>query len=72
MDGDIPLWIKIAYTGLLTVIVPVYAMCYGWRNFLWFSDIALIATGIALCSRKGNQLLWSESMRSVAEGDSEV
>ena len=23
-------------------------MCYGWRNFLWFSDIALIATGIAL------------------------
>ena len=48
VDGDIPLWIKIAYTGLLTVIVPVYAMCYGWRNFLWFSDIALIATGIAL------------------------
>lgn len=48
MDGDIPLWIKIAYTGLLAVILPVYAVRYGWRNFLWFSDIALIATGIAL------------------------
>jgi len=48
VDGDIPLWIKIAYTGLLTVILPVYAKCYGWRNFLWFSDIALIAIGIAL------------------------
>ena len=48
MDGDIPLWIKIAYTGLLIVVLPVYAKCYGWRNFLWFSDIALIAIGIAL------------------------
>ena len=48
MDGDIPLWIKIAYTGLLAVILPVYAVRYGWRNFLWFSDIALIGTGIAL------------------------
>lgn len=48
MNGDIPLLLKIAYTGLLTVILPVYAVRYGWRNFLWFSDIALIGTGIAL------------------------
>ena len=48
MDADIPLWIKIAYTAMLVVIVPVYAVCYGWRNFLWFSDIALIGAGIAL------------------------
>ena len=48
MNGDIPLLLKIAYTGLLTVILPVYAVRYGWRNFLWFSDIALISTGIAL------------------------
>ena len=48
MDGNIPLWIKLAYTGLLAVILPVYWVKYGWRNFLWFSDIALIATGIAL------------------------
>lgn len=48
MDGDIPLWIKVAYTGLLAVILPVNAVWYGWRNFLWFSDIALIGIGIAL------------------------
>jgi hypothetical protein len=48
MDVDIPLWIKLAYGGLLAVILPVYTVCYGWRNFLWFSDIALIGGGIAL------------------------
>ena len=56
MDATLPLWLKIAYTGLVAVILPVYAKTWGWRNFLWFSDIALVATGIALwlesrCSR---------------------
>jgi len=48
MDAQIDLWIKIAYTALLAVIVPVYAISWGWKNFLWFSDIALITTGVAL------------------------
>jgi len=48
MEGQIALWIKIAYTVQLAVILPVYAVVWGWRNFLWFSDIALIGTGIAL------------------------
>nr|WP_214699558.1 hypothetical protein [Variovorax paradoxus] len=48
MHGEIALWIKIAYTVQLAVILPVYAVVWGWRNFLWFSDIALIATGVAL------------------------
>lgn len=48
MDGDIPLWLQIVYTGSLVVILPVYAKWYGWRNFLWFSDIALMGTGVAL------------------------
>jgi hypothetical protein len=48
MPGEIALWIKIAYTAQLAVILPVYAVAWGWRNFLWFSDIALIATGVAL------------------------
>ena len=46
----IPLWLKIAYTLFLCVLVPAY-----WRradagplNFLWFSDIALLGTGAAL------------------------
>ena len=45
---EIDLWIKIAYTAMLAVIVPVYAVSWGWRNFLWFSDITLIGTGVAL------------------------
>ena len=48
MQPEIDLWIKIAYSGMLAVILPVYAVSWGWRNFLWFSDIALIVTGIAL------------------------
>jgi hypothetical protein len=48
MQPEIDLWIKIAYSAMLAVILPVYAVYWGWRNFLWFSDIALIATGIAL------------------------
>ena len=48
MDAQIGLWLKIAYTALLAVIVPVYAVSWGWKNFLWFSDIALITTGVAL------------------------
>jgi hypothetical protein len=46
--GEIALWIKIAYTVQLAVIIPTYTVVWGWRNFLWFSDIALITTGIAL------------------------
>jgi hypothetical protein len=48
----IPLWLKLAYTLVVAAIVPVYLVHYGPANFLWFSDIALIVTGIAL---------WSES-----------
>jgi hypothetical protein len=48
MHGEIDLWIKIAYSAMLAVIIPVYTVYWGWRNFLWFSDIALIGTGIAL------------------------
>jgi hypothetical protein len=44
----VPLWIKILYTLFLCVLVPVYWMHWGPRNFLWFSDIALLATAIAL------------------------
>ena len=48
MDAALPLGVKIAYTAVVAVILPVYARTWGWRNFLWFSDIALVATGIAL------------------------
>jgi hypothetical protein len=51
----IPLWLKIAYTLFLCVLVPAYWRLAeaGPRNFLWFSDIALIATGLALWLENG-------------------
>ena len=48
MPGEIDLWIKITYTALLAVILPTWVVWWGWKNFLWFSDIALITTGFAL------------------------
>jgi hypothetical protein len=46
--GQIPLGVKIGYTLFLLVLVPVYWAHYGPRNFLWFSDIALLATAATL------------------------
>lgn len=39
----IPLWLKLSYTLLVIIIVPVYWRELGPTNFLWFSDIALIS-----------------------------
>lgn len=33
---------KLGYTAFVLVIVLVWRHHYGWRNLLWFSDIALI------------------------------
>jgi hypothetical protein len=48
----IPLWLKLAHTLFLGVLVPIYWKQWGPRNFLWFSDIALIT---------GTAALWLES-----------
>ena len=48
----IALWLKLAYTAMVVAIVPVYYAHYGPANFLWFSDIALVITALAL---------WTES-----------
>lgn len=52
MSETIPLWLPIAYTLFLMVLVPVYWRHYGPGNFLWFSDVALFSVGI---------VLWTES-----------
>ena len=44
----LPLWLKLADTAFVTVLVVVYARTWGWANFLWFSDIALILSVPAL------------------------
>ena len=47
-DNGVPLWIKLPYTLLAMVILPVYWYQYGVTNFLWFSDIAFFAMVPAL------------------------
>ena len=37
----VPLWLKIAYTAFMAVLVPVYWYHYGPANFLYISDLAL-------------------------------
>ena len=39
---------KLAYTAFVVVVVVIWLHHYGWRNLLWFSDIALIAAVPAL------------------------
>jgi hypothetical protein len=46
--GKIPLWLKVAYTAFVAVLVPYYWHTYGPVNFLWFCDIALLVTLAAL------------------------
>lgn len=46
--AQVPLWGKVLYTLFLCVLVPVYWTHWGPKNFLWFSDIALLVTGAAL------------------------
>jgi hypothetical protein len=48
----IPLPVLIPYTVFVLVLIPIYWKHYGPQNFLWFSDIALFGSLIAL---------WTES-----------
>lgn len=38
----IPIWFKLAYSAFVLLVVVIWLRYYGWRNFLWFSDIAFI------------------------------
>jgi hypothetical protein len=44
----LPLWVKLANTAFVCVLVPAYWAYYGPANFLWFSDIALFLAVAAL------------------------
>jgi hypothetical protein len=48
-----PLWIKVAYTLFVVIVIPVYWVKYGPSNFLWFSDIALFLIVPALWCESG-------------------
>jgi hypothetical protein len=53
----VPLWLKIAYTAYMAVLVPVYWHYYGPTNFLYFCDVALLLTLIGMWPE--NALLFS-------------
>jgi hypothetical protein len=40
--NTIPLWLKLAYTAFVAVLVPAYWYSYGPTNFLYFCDVALL------------------------------
>jgi hypothetical protein len=40
----LPLWLKLAYTAFMAVLLPVYWANYGPTNFLYFCDVALLIT----------------------------
>jgi hypothetical protein len=44
----VPLALKLAYGVAMPLIATVYARCYGAKNFLWLSDIALGLTTAAV------------------------
>ena len=44
----IPVWFKIAYTAFVLYVGVIWWKNYGWKNFLWFSDIAFIGAVPAL------------------------
>jgi len=46
--GRIPSWVKVAYSIFVAVLVPCYWMTYSPWNFLYFCDIALLVTAVAI------------------------
>jgi hypothetical protein len=47
-NRTIPLAAKLAITGFLAVLIPVYLHTYGPTNFLWFCDTALLLTAAGM------------------------
>jgi len=44
----IPFSIKLAYSAFVAILVPLYWTTYGPWNFLYFCDVALLVTAIAI------------------------
>jgi hypothetical protein len=47
-DRRIPIWVKVAYSAYVAVVVPCYWVAYTPWNFLYFCDIALLVTAVAI------------------------
>jgi hypothetical protein len=47
-NGRVPTWVKLAYSAFFVLLVPFYWVTYSPWNFLYFCDIALLITGLAV------------------------
>src|SRR5688572_10088257 len=78
----IPLWVKLGYTGFMLILVPSYLRAYGPTIFLYFCDVALLLTLVALWLEKSllasaaiigilvPQLLWMLDFMATLTGHS--
>lgn len=48
VGSHIPLWVKLAYSGFVAVLVPYYLHTYGPTNFLYFCDVAVLMALVAV------------------------
>lgn len=44
----VSIWVKVAYSAFVAVVVPCYWVTYSPWNFLYFCDIALLVTAAAI------------------------
>src|SRR2546425_11918214 len=44
----IPIWVKVAYSAFVVILVPCYWVTYSPWNLLYSCDIALLVTGVAI------------------------
>lgn len=48
LNSSLIFWVKILYTLFVLMLIPIYWKQWGPKNFLWFSDIALFVSVLAL------------------------
>ena len=56
--GRIPFAVKMLYTYYMAMLVPIYLRDYGWTNFLYFCDVALFMTLLAVWTENA---LWASA-----------
>lgn len=51
-SARLPLWLKLAFTAFLLVMVPVYWVNYGPTNFLYFCDVSLLLCLVSIWTER--------------------
>jgi hypothetical protein len=60
----IPVWIKWLYSVFVLILVPSYSLHYGFANFLWFSNVALLSGLVGVWSENP----WILSTQAISVG----